>query len=65
MLPQFLKTAHRTLKIITDQSAFHKTCQKYLKTLCISRWLTSWRNTFPNLIAALEKLEAHSNVSLH
>ena len=40
-----------------------KNCQKYLKKLCINRWLPSWINTFINV--ALLKAIAHSNVSLH
>ena len=52
---QFLRKVQKTLKIITDQSATYKICQKYLKTFCINRWLPSWINTFPNFNVALEK----------
>lgn len=68
MLVQFLKNIKITLKMVTDQSKFLKTCQKYLEKLCIkciNSWLTSWINTFPYFNVPLEKVIAHSNVSLY
>ena len=65
MSPQFSKKVERSLKKIRDQSAFQKICEKYLKTLCINRWLPSWINIFPNFNVAVGKAIAHTSVSLH